>query len=62
MTMAPEHEEGADEVAIRRCFAACRELAGRHRLERLSMGMSQDFTWAIAEGATDVRIGTRLFI
>jgi pyridoxal phosphate enzyme (YggS family) len=61
MTMAPERDEGADEATIRRCFSACRELARRHGLERLSMGMSQDFAWAIAEGATDVRIGTRLF-
>lgn len=61
MTMAPEHEEGASESAIRSCFAAARALAERHHLPRLSMGMSQDFAWAVAEGATDIRIGTRLF-
>lgn len=51
----------ADEGTIRRCFAALRELASRHSLERLSMGMSHDFQLALEEGATDVRIGTRLF-
>lgn len=61
MTMAPEREEGASEADIRACFAGARRLAERHGLARLSMGMSQDFAWAIEEGATDVRIGTRLF-
>jgi pyridoxal phosphate enzyme (YggS family) len=62
MTMAPLAVEGgqADEATIRRCFAALRELAGRHGLARLSMGMSHDFPLAIAEGATDLRIGSRL--
>jgi hypothetical protein len=32
-----------------------------HRLDALSMGMSNDFESAIAEGATHVRIGTALF-
>ena len=27
----------------------------------LSMGMSQDLEWAIAEGATIVRLGTAIF-
>jgi pyridoxal phosphate enzyme (YggS family) len=61
MTMAPERDEGASESVIRSCFARCRDLAQAHGLARLSMGMSQDFPWAIAEGATDIRIGTRLF-
>lgn len=50
-----------------RSFAACREL--RNRLERelgaklphLSMGMSGDFALAIAEGSTQIRVGTALF-
>jgi len=42
-------------------FAALRELAARHGLERLSMGTTQDFTVAVEEGATIVRIGTRLY-
>jgi len=32
-----------------------------HRLDALSMGMSNDFESAIAEGATHLRIGTALF-
>ena len=60
MTMAPQ----TDDVAIQR--AAFRRLAElrrrlRDRLEgelpELSMGMSDDFEAAIAEGATLVRIG-----
>ncbi|MEX1993788.1 MAG: YggS family pyridoxal phosphate-dependent enzyme [Steroidobacteraceae bacterium] len=35
--------------------------ASGHRLDALSMGMSNDFGAAIAEGATHVRIGTALF-
>ena len=37
------------------------ELAKRHGLEELSMGMSGDFETAIAFGATEVRVGTALF-
>jgi hypothetical protein len=51
----------------RRYFAELRQLrdewavrSGR-ALEHLSMGMSQDFAEAVAEGATLVRIGTSLF-
>lgn len=29
--------------------------------DRLSMGMSADYEWALKEGATDVRIGTAIF-
>jgi uncharacterized pyridoxal phosphate-containing UPF0001 family protein len=63
MTMAPLAPEGgqADETTVRRCFANLRELATKHGLARLSMGMSEDFPLAVAEGATDVRIGSRLF-
>ena len=58
MTMA---EEGAAESAIRLTFRRLRQLAEHHGLPRLSMGMSQDFPIAIEEGATDIRVGTRLF-
>ena len=49
-----------------RYFAAMRELLekGRERyggLDILSMGMSQDYTAAIAQGATIVRIGTAIY-
>jgi hypothetical protein len=54
---------------VRPYFRRLRELAGeidRRRLpgvamRRLSMGMSHDFEVAIAEGATEVRLGTALF-
>ena len=42
-------------------FALLRELAARHGLEGLSMGMSADYRAAIALGATHVRIGTAIF-
>ena len=42
-------------------FAQLREIARRHRLEILSMGMSVDFEKAIRFGATHVRIGTAIF-
>ncbi|MBA3709422.1 MAG: YggS family pyridoxal phosphate-dependent enzyme [Planctomycetes bacterium] len=64
MTMAPMVDDaarGADGDAVRRCFAELRALSEIHRLPRLSMGMSQDFIIAVEEGATDVRVGTRLF-
>lgn len=51
----------AEKDLIRRCFSDLRELAMRHHLPGLSMGMSQDFPIAIEEGATVVRVGTRLF-
>lgn len=50
----------------RRRFARLRELkdalvARGHALDTLSMGMSDDFEAAIAEGATMVRVGTAIF-
>jgi uncharacterized pyridoxal phosphate-containing UPF0001 family protein len=45
----------------RRWFAALRELADEHALQHLSMGTSQDYAVAVEEGATIVRIGTRLY-
>jgi pyridoxal phosphate enzyme (YggS family) len=42
-------------------FTMLRELAQRHGLASLSMGMSGDFETAIREGATHVRIGTAIF-
>jgi len=54
----PEHQ--------RRPFARLRELrdtlnAGGHRLDTLSMGMSDDLEAAVLEGATLIRVGTALF-
>jgi uncharacterized pyridoxal phosphate-containing UPF0001 family protein len=42
-------------------FALLREIARRHGLPCLSMGMSADFDLAIRFGATHVRIGTAIF-
>lgn len=42
-------------------FALLRELAKRHGLARLSMGMSGDYELAVQLGATDVRVGTAIF-
>jgi len=42
-------------------FAYLRDLAAKHGLRELSMGMSADFEAAIAEGATLVRVGTAIF-
>jgi hypothetical protein len=66
MSMAPFE---ADERTIRQCFSRTREIfeemkwhkIGGTTLRHLSMGMSNDFEWAIEEGATMVRIGTLLF-
>jgi pyridoxal phosphate enzyme (YggS family) len=66
MTMAAFEE---DPERCRPTFALLRELRDRlsgalpepHRLEHLSMGMTNDFEVAIEEGATLVRLGTALF-
>ena len=42
-------------------FAFLADLAARHGLKTLSMGMSADYETAIAEGATHVRVGTAIF-
>ena len=48
-----------DEPALH--FALLKELARRHGLRRLSMGMSGDYEIAAAMGADMLRIGTALF-
>ena len=58
MTMPPLAERAEDS---RRWFAALAELAHERSLPHLSMGTTQDFAVAVEEGATIVRIGTRLF-
>ncbi len=59
MTMPPFSE---DPDASRPHFARLAELASEHGLERLSMGTSQDWTVAVEEGATIVRLGSALFV
>ena len=58
MTIPPEVERAEDS---RPWFRRLRELAERHGLRELSMGMSGDFEVAIEEGATMVRVGTAIF-
>ena len=58
MTMPPFVERAEDS---RRHFAALAELAAEHGLRELSMGTTQDFEVAAAEGATIVRLGTVLY-
>ena len=71
MTMATNTD---DEQEIRRCFRAVKSLADErlsaksvqpeiaHRKQFvLSMGMSDDYPIAIEEGATMVRVGSRIF-
>ena len=58
MTMPPLVEQAQDS---RRWFAALAKLAAEHGLEQLSMGTTQDFAVAVEEGATIVRVGTRLY-
>ena len=58
MTVPPWSE---DAELARPCFARLRELAARHAIPELSMGMSNDLEVAIEEGATWVRVGTALF-
>jgi uncharacterized pyridoxal phosphate-containing UPF0001 family protein len=42
-------------------FALLAELARRHGVVGLSMGMSADYETAVTIGATHVRVGTALF-
>jgi pyridoxal phosphate enzyme (YggS family) len=63
MTLAALSE---DPAVPRRAFALLRELRDRmqaagYPLPELSMGMSADYTVAVEEGATLVRLGTLLF-
>ena len=58
MTMPPLAERPEDS---RRWFAALAQLAADRGLPRLSMGTSQDLGGAAQEGATLVRVGSRLF-
>jgi PLP dependent protein len=58
MTMPPLAD---DPEASRPYFVRLRELAHARGLQRLSMGTTQDFPVAVEEGATLLRIGTRLY-
>jgi hypothetical protein len=58
MTMPPLAAAPEDN---RRWFAALRELAEARALPQLSMGTTQDYEVAVEEGATVIRVGTRLY-
>lgn len=57
-------DPSAGEAGLKKAFARLRELERRCQPQSaggLSMGMSGDFPWAVAEGSTWVRVGTALF-
>jgi len=58
MSVPPFLESPED---VRPYFRKLRDLAVRHELPELSMGMTHDFEVAIEEGATMVRVGTGIF-
>jgi uncharacterized pyridoxal phosphate-containing UPF0001 family protein len=58
MTMPPLTE---DPEASRPYFRRLRELADEHDLKELSMGTSQDYSVAVDEGTTIVRVGSTIF-
>lgn len=64
MTIGPNTD---DQEAVRAAFAQCNELFKQGRdivgdeFDTLSMGMSEDFPLAVAEGSTMIRVGSALF-
>ncbi len=56
-----------DETRVRGCFSTLRHLrdgaaeATGTKLPELSMGMTNDYRWAVEEGSTLVRVGTAIF-
>jgi pyridoxal phosphate enzyme (YggS family) len=64
MTIGPLTD---DEDRVRAAFRACREIFKRgedivgDQFDTLSMGMTDDYPLAIAEGSTMIRVGTALF-
>ena len=58
MCVAPNTDNPSDN---RKYFKLMRELGNKYNYEILSMGMSNDYKIAIAEGSTYVRIGTKIF-
>jgi PLP dependent protein len=58
MTIPPPVERAED---ARGWFRTLAQLAKRHGVSELSMGMSADYEVAIEEGATMVRVGTAIF-
>lgn len=62
MTIPPFTSDPADSrLYFERLRKLRDELGGEERLPELSMGMSHDYGYAIASGATLVRVGTAIF-
>jgi hypothetical protein len=65
MTIGPlECGERETRSAFNRLYTLYSQIEVRYpemELDTLSMGMSSDFRWAIAEGSTLIRVGTKLF-
>jgi uncharacterized pyridoxal phosphate-containing UPF0001 family protein len=57
MTVGP----AGDRDGTKACFARLAGLAGELGVGGLSMGMSEDFEWAVEAGATSIRLGRALF-
>ncbi len=57
MTVGP----AGDRAASATCFGALAGLAAAEGVHQLSMGMSDDFDLAVAEGSTMIRVGRGLF-
>ncbi len=55
MCIPPEGEDSTPH------FTMLADMAARHGLTGLSMGMSSDFESAIAHGATHIRVGSAIF-
>ena len=58
MCVAPNTDNPIDN---RKYFKLMRELKDKYKLSILSMGMSNDYTVAIEEGATYIRVGSKIF-
>ncbi len=58
-----------DEIMVRKSFVSVREIfddlkqseTDNVKMDYLSMGMSNDYAWAIAEGANMIRVGSLIF-
>jgi pyridoxal phosphate enzyme (YggS family) len=57
MTIPPND----DPESARACYLTLQQLAQAQGLAELSMGMSDDLELAVAEGSTNVRVGTAIF-
>jgi uncharacterized pyridoxal phosphate-containing UPF0001 family protein len=58
MTVGPYPSE---EYRSRKAFALLREIAERNNLKYISAGMSEDWQYALMEGANILRIGRAIF-